>query len=193
MSHEPKPSEHAMRVSSPFKCDNCGHKPALQSVIRSHGDCEKCGDTVICYTVDAAECISRLVAGLEDIEREASGALNNAFPDEAPDVLANVAGIASRTLNSAYPAIAPAVAELTRENVEQARLLGAGASREAALMAQVGERDRRIAELEEALRRISDMAGKQPALMSEEGLRAMSETVGLEAEAVLAKSERSAP
>ena len=90
-------------------------------------------------------------------------------------------------------AIAPSVAELTRENEEQARLLGAGASREAALMAQVGERDRRIAELEEALRRISDMAGKQPALMSEEGLRAMSETVGLEAEAVLAKSERSAP
>lgn len=83
-------------MKTPFECDNCGHKPAPQNVVKNHGDCEKCGDTVICYTVDAAECIARLSAALEDIEREAGGALNNAFPDEAPDVLANVAGIARR-------------------------------------------------------------------------------------------------
>lgn len=81
-----------------FECENCGHKPAPQSVIKNHGDCEKCGDTVICYTVDAAECIARMADALTEIEREASGALNNAFPDEAPDVLANVAGIARRAL-----------------------------------------------------------------------------------------------
>jgi hypothetical protein len=40
----------------------------------------------------------RLRAALEEIEREASGALNNAHPDEAPDVLANVKGIATRAL-----------------------------------------------------------------------------------------------
>jgi hypothetical protein len=39
-----------------------------------------------------------LRAALEEIERETSGALNNAPPDEAPDVLANVKGIATRAL-----------------------------------------------------------------------------------------------
>ena len=86
-------------------------------------------------------------------------------------------------------AIAPAVAELTRENVEQARLLGAGASREAALMAQVGERDRRIAELEEALRFIVQVGEELYNMdMGTTGSHALK--MGTEA---LAKSERSAP
>lgn len=42
--------------------------------------------------------ISRLREALEEIERETSGALNNAFPDEAPDVLAHINGIVRSTL-----------------------------------------------------------------------------------------------
>jgi len=47
---------------SPFECENCGQKPTAQEVLDHHGDCAKCGDTVIAYTVDAAECIVRLMA-----------------------------------------------------------------------------------------------------------------------------------
>jgi hypothetical protein len=39
----------------PFACDNCGNKPTPQQVVDHHGDCEICGDTIITYTVDAAE------------------------------------------------------------------------------------------------------------------------------------------
>jgi len=45
----------------PFECENCGHKPTPQEVLDHHGDCAKCRDTVITYTVDAAECIVRLI------------------------------------------------------------------------------------------------------------------------------------
>ena len=41
----------------PFECDNCGHKPTAQEVVDYKGECVKCGDSVITYTVDAAECI----------------------------------------------------------------------------------------------------------------------------------------
>lgn len=41
----------------PFQCENCGHKPTAQEVLDHHGDCAKCRDTVITYTVDAAACI----------------------------------------------------------------------------------------------------------------------------------------
>ncbi len=44
--------------------------------------------------------VGELRIALSEIHSEASGALNNAFPDEAPDVLANVAGIARRALSS---------------------------------------------------------------------------------------------
>lgn len=46
--------------TSPFECKNCGYKPTAQEVLVHHGDCAKCGDTVIIYTVDAAECITDL-------------------------------------------------------------------------------------------------------------------------------------
>lgn len=36
---------------------------------------------------------------LEEINREASGALNNAFLEEAPEILSHIRGIAARTLN----------------------------------------------------------------------------------------------
>lgn len=49
----------------PFQCTNCGHKPTPQEVIDHGGDCAKCKDTVIAYTVDAAECILRLMANTE--------------------------------------------------------------------------------------------------------------------------------
>lgn len=52
----------------PFECENCGHKPTAQQVIDSHGDCEKCGDTVITYTVDAAELILRLTRNPPELE-----------------------------------------------------------------------------------------------------------------------------
>lgn len=44
----------------PFECDNCGHKATPQEVISQHGDCIKCGDTVIAFAVDSAECFLRL-------------------------------------------------------------------------------------------------------------------------------------
>jgi hypothetical protein len=44
--------------------------------------------------------LRNVVDALKEIDREASGALNNAFPEDAPDVLANVAGIARRALGS---------------------------------------------------------------------------------------------
>lgn len=44
-------------------------------------------------------------------------------------------------------AIAPAVAEIKKELLEEARLNGKGSEREAKLLAQVAERDRRIKEL----------------------------------------------
>jgi len=55
----------------PFECENCGHKPTPQEVLDHHGDCAKCRDTVIAYTVDAAECILRLMANpkLSDCRR----------------------------------------------------------------------------------------------------------------------------
>lgn len=49
----------------PFECENCGHKPTPKEVLDHRGDCAKCGDTVITYTVDAAECIVRLMANME--------------------------------------------------------------------------------------------------------------------------------
>ncbi len=50
----------------PFACSNCGHKPTPQEVLEHHGDCAKCGDTVIAYTVDSAECI---IKGIADTQR----------------------------------------------------------------------------------------------------------------------------
>lgn len=41
----------------------------------------------------------RLRAALEEIEREASGALNNAMPEDAPDILDHIHGIARRALS----------------------------------------------------------------------------------------------
>lgn len=62
-----KPKSEATFAASagspfPFECENCGHKPTPQEVLDHHGDCAKCRDTVITYTVDAAECIVRLMA-----------------------------------------------------------------------------------------------------------------------------------
>ena len=48
-------SENAPKF--PFECVNCGHKPTPQQVINHYGDCEKCGDTVMAFTVDTAEYI----------------------------------------------------------------------------------------------------------------------------------------
>lgn len=39
-----------------------------------------------------------LRAALEQIDTEVTGALNNAFPDDAPDILAHVGGIARAAL-----------------------------------------------------------------------------------------------
>lgn len=57
---------------SPFECENCGHKPTAKEVLDHHGDCAKCGDTVITYTVDAAECILRL-SPIAPAQRPADG------------------------------------------------------------------------------------------------------------------------
>lgn len=57
-------AEAATSSLFPFECENCGHKPTPQEVLDHHGDCAKCRDTVITYTVDAAECIVRLMANL---------------------------------------------------------------------------------------------------------------------------------
>jgi hypothetical protein len=67
---------------------------ALQECVQKHelGDAGEKVDVIVLRAVE------RQRGALEEIEREASGALNNAFPDEAPDVLANVKGIASRAL-----------------------------------------------------------------------------------------------
>ena len=52
-----------------FECDNCGYKPSMDEVLLHKGDCPKCKDTVIAFTVDAAERITQL-------ERELGEALN---------------------------------------------------------------------------------------------------------------------
>jgi len=41
----------------PFACGNCGNRPTPEQVLEHRGDCEICGDTIITYTVDAAEYI----------------------------------------------------------------------------------------------------------------------------------------
>lgn len=40
------------------------------------------------------------IQALEDIERDASGALNNAFPEEAPDIVANLQARAAKSLKA---------------------------------------------------------------------------------------------
>lgn len=47
-------------MNQPFECENCGHKPTAYKVVELRATCEKCGDSVITYTVDAAECIAQL-------------------------------------------------------------------------------------------------------------------------------------
>lgn len=47
---------------------------------------------------DAGVLASTAIAALEDIERDASGALNNAFPEEAPDIIQNLHTRASKAL-----------------------------------------------------------------------------------------------
>jgi hypothetical protein len=42
----------------------------------------------------------KLREALEEIEREASGALNNAMPEDAPNILDHIKGIAARALSS---------------------------------------------------------------------------------------------
>lgn len=42
--------------------------------------------------------LGQIVDALKEIDREASSALNNAFPEDAPDILARVQGIAARAL-----------------------------------------------------------------------------------------------
>ena len=44
----------------PFECKNCGHKPDPKEVISNGGDCVKCRDTIIAYTVDTAHFIVNL-------------------------------------------------------------------------------------------------------------------------------------
>lgn len=44
--------------------------------------------------------IARLRTALTEIDAEATGALNNAFHDEAPEVIAHIRGIACRALKS---------------------------------------------------------------------------------------------
>jgi len=46
----------------PFECDNCGNKPTPQEVIAHNGECAICGDSIIAYTMDTAECIIKLIA-----------------------------------------------------------------------------------------------------------------------------------
>lgn len=48
-------------VKFPFECENCGYKPTAKEVVKHKGDCPKCRDTVITYTVDAAELIEQLI------------------------------------------------------------------------------------------------------------------------------------
>lgn len=54
----------------PFECENCGHKPTAQSVIVHHGDCEKCRDTVITYSVDSAQCIEQLEREVDALKEQ---------------------------------------------------------------------------------------------------------------------------
>jgi hypothetical protein len=86
-----------MRLYPPCECEN--------GIVRSLGrdndetvsDCPKCAPDEKAYLKRR---VGELRIALAEIASEASGALNNAFPDEAPDVLANVAGIARRALSS---------------------------------------------------------------------------------------------
>lgn len=55
--------------------------------------------------------VGELRIALAEIEIEARGALNNAFPEEAPDVLANVAGIARLAISSTPPLSLPMTTE----------------------------------------------------------------------------------
>jgi len=55
--HDEASQSAVLDTTTPFECDNCGHRPMPQEVIEYKGDCAKCKDTVIAYTVDAAECI----------------------------------------------------------------------------------------------------------------------------------------
>ena len=49
---------------------------------------------------DAGVLASTAIKALEDIERDASGALNNAFEEEAPDVVANLQARAAKALKA---------------------------------------------------------------------------------------------
>jgi transcription initiation factor IIE alpha subunit len=53
-----------------FECGNCGRRPTAQDVISHDGFCEKCGDTVITYTIDAAKMITALRAENERLKAE---------------------------------------------------------------------------------------------------------------------------
>lgn len=48
----------------------------------------------------------QLRATLEEIERQASGALNNAFPEDAPDIVADIQAHAEKALKGLKAALA---------------------------------------------------------------------------------------
>ena len=58
----------------PFQCENCGHKPTPQDVVKHGGECEKCKDVVVAYTVDTAEVLLAMMAarGEKSLDNEAS-------------------------------------------------------------------------------------------------------------------------
>lgn len=57
-------------AKSPFECQNCGHKPTPQEVTDRSGECVKCGDVIIAYTVDAAESLATLRDQLTQAQRQ---------------------------------------------------------------------------------------------------------------------------
>jgi hypothetical protein len=70
----------------PFDCDNCGYKPSPPEVLANKGTCPKCGDAIIAYTVDAAECIQQLSV-LPDFTMETAMAIQTKHLKEWESVL----------------------------------------------------------------------------------------------------------
>lgn len=52
----------------PFECDNCGDKPSFGNVIRNHGSCLVCGDSIGAYSVACAKVMAILHEDLKIIE-----------------------------------------------------------------------------------------------------------------------------
>jgi ribosomal protein S27E len=56
-----------MNDMSVFECENCGEHQTADKVLDTNAKCEKCGDAVVVYTVDAAKEMSELKERVEEL------------------------------------------------------------------------------------------------------------------------------